>query len=186
MWTDPNNALYGDPNAPEKSINVCIVSTRANFYVAQNRNKRKVALESVSLDKLTDELSDAYFLPYYDKTDLLKDYLINKVKTYFHQRQYFEAFTLHCIITYDFILTTEENGVKYQSFNYTELKKFLRKWDHTECVYFSSIYGFDVDVVEKAATYLYNYSYDQINRKLTKFLQELRRDKSFIKVLKGD
>ena len=65
MWTDPNNALYGDPNAPEKSINVCIVSTRANFYVAQNRNKRKVALESVSLDKLTDELSDAYFLPYH-------------------------------------------------------------------------------------------------------------------------
>ena len=42
VWDDPNNELYGDPNGPEKAINVTIYGQKLNFYNSLKTYKRQI------------------------------------------------------------------------------------------------------------------------------------------------
>ena len=52
VWTDPNSNLYQDKDAPEKAINVAIVSAKQNFHIARKTAKRSVNYLADSLERL--------------------------------------------------------------------------------------------------------------------------------------
>lgn len=53
-WLDPNNKLYTDPDAPDKVINRRIKCTRINHLISENRYKRKLHINLLSLDSFED------------------------------------------------------------------------------------------------------------------------------------
>lgn len=53
-WLDPTNKLYTDPDAPDKVINRRIKCTRINFLISENRDKRKLHINLLSLDSFED------------------------------------------------------------------------------------------------------------------------------------
>lgn len=53
-WLDPKNKLYTDPDAPDKVINRRIKCTRINHLISENRYKRKLHINLLSLDSFED------------------------------------------------------------------------------------------------------------------------------------
>ena len=47
VWDNPDNVLYGDEKGPEKAINVCIYSTKINFYQKIQHQKERISYESL-------------------------------------------------------------------------------------------------------------------------------------------
>lgn len=185
VWTDPDSQLYKDPNGPEKAINVSIVSGRANYYVARNRDKRKVQLESISLDKLQEDSSDSYFLPYFDTDDTCLYYLYDKVRDYFTKKDYFASFAIHAIITFDFQIQYSEDGNMYTVFSDTQLKHYLRNMSDDDYNYFSEMYDINLCDVKYAAKYVKDLTYDRMSRNLNNLFNTLKHDRQFLKTLKG-
>lgn len=183
VWTNPNSNLYADPDGPEKTINVCVVSSRANYYVAQNRDKRKIAMESLSLDKLCEDNSDAYFLPYFDSPDYTTHVFQKRLQNYFENKQYFKAWCFHAMTVCNFVEQQEVEGKVHTYYNYNALKRFLRQLKEDDIVFFSSYYKLDINKVRKSVEYISKLNYDQMDSQIKSFLLELRRDKELIKFL---
>ena len=147
VWTDPKNVLYGDPNGPEKAINVCLMSTKINFFNATSRQKRCVNYANASLDKLEEDSSEGFYMPSEDSEDDLQvGFFDNKVKELFKSGEYVVAFVLDGIITFNFF--DVENGEFV--FNFKQLKHHLKYIDDSYLDIFSKNYNLDLEEVKKA------------------------------------
>ena len=49
-WLDKDSNIYNDPNGPDKAINRKIKCIRLNHLVSENRDKRKIQINLLSLD----------------------------------------------------------------------------------------------------------------------------------------
>jgi len=70
-WLDPNNKLYTDPDGPDKVINRKIKCIRINHLISENRDKRKVHVNLLSLDSFED--SDNFVGEYEKQYDSISD-----------------------------------------------------------------------------------------------------------------
>lgn len=81
-WLDKDSSIYNDPNGPDKAINRKIKCIRLNFLSSQNRQKRKLRINLLSLDSLED--SDNFIGEYNQYIDYYKDIIyklyINNLK----------------------------------------------------------------------------------------------------------
>lgn len=57
-WLDPKKAVYGDPQGPDKCLNMGIWSTRRRYYYLANMDKRKCNFGKWSLDMLQENVGD--------------------------------------------------------------------------------------------------------------------------------
>ena len=53
-WLDEDSNIYQDPNGPDKAINRKIKCIRLNHLISENRDKRKIGINMLSLDSFED------------------------------------------------------------------------------------------------------------------------------------
>lgn len=186
VWTDEGSSMYKDPKAPEKCINVCIKSTRANYYISKNRQKRKVALQTISLEFLEKIAND-------DSTDVLevvdcyeanKDFIARRIIYYFERYEFFKAFVLHQITHEDFVKSEDPVSLKVE-FDYFSCKRSIRSFNDIDCQYFSYLYGIPLDRVRQAVETVKRMSYYEMQCSVDSLFDDLRHDTSFIELLRS-
>ena len=178
QWRNPKNAIYNDPNGPDKVINRCMVSARLMFYQASNCVKRKVNYQSYSAEKMQEELGDAA-LPAVEDEDMnrvidVSDDLIIKA---FRRGDYFSAAVIDNIAhkeTYDII---KEGGKVFTKFNPKKLARVLRRCDDAYCDAFSRRYHVNVDDMREQVTTIKRFSSEKMYRWINRSLEKLRKDK---------
>lgn len=101
-WRDPENKIYGDPNAVDKIINQICFSVRGREYQHFNKNKRKANVQAMSLDEALDEDGD-YILGYSDSLvdEYEPDYSDELIKMLLLRNQVIEALIIDGIAHYD-------------------------------------------------------------------------------------
>ena len=182
VWDDPNNELYGDPNGPEKAINVTIYGQKLNFYNSLKTYKRQINSGLVSLEKLQEDASDAYYLPYNEDYNMTDAYMYNKVKEYFSKKLYLEAFVIDAVLNHNLFTPTED---RCEVFNRFKLTKHLHHLDDSFCMYFSKYYKIPRKKVEDSVRYIVNVNTDTLNRKIDGLFKGFLRDKEFSSYLMG-
>lgn len=186
VWTDPKNSMYKDPKGPEKCINVCITSTRANYYVAKNRQKRKVALQTVSLEQLEKifQDSDKDLLEVEDHYDVNSDFIARKIIGYFQRYEYFKAFVIHQIINNDFEKPVPQDS-KLVEFDFFACKRTVRSMNDFDCDDFAYSYNLPLQDVLKARDTVSKMSYYEMQCNISDLFSDLRRDKNFVELLRS-
>lgn len=175
VWTDPNHKLYNDPKAPEKAINVVFNSTKINFFVSLTRQKRKIDATSLSLDDLSEEKSEAYFLPVFDKYNLLENKLTDMVTSLYNSYEYFDSVCLDIIIN--------EGLVEGGDDRYKKLRQRLKALDDNYAMLFSTLYGIDIKDVQKSISYIRSLSTDEMQTKIIRLIFKLRHDKEILSIV---
>lgn len=101
-WLDENNKLFNDPDAPDKVINRRIKCLRINHLISQNRTKRKIQINLLSLDSFDD--SDNFLGEYTYNHNFVSDLISKKCS----QDKYVDAIILDLIAFGDCSI---ENGL---------------------------------------------------------------------------
>lgn len=184
-WTDPKNKIYGDPNGPDKIINRCIKSTRLTYYQSINRIKRKVNNLIYSLEQLQEDSQVEMDLGMacedsYDDSEIYN----NLVRMRYDRKEYFQAFLIDIILYGDvFIYNSASNQYDYKESN---VLRYLKMLDSSYCVDFSNKYGYNIEHVKKAASYVNCLSASKIKTKLSDTIIEFKHSEWFTSCLLGD
>lgn len=182
VWDNPDNELYNDPNGPEKALNVTIYSQKLNFYNSLKTYKRQINSSLYSLEKLQEDASDSYYLPYNEDYNFTDSYMYKKVKEYFDKKLYLEAFVIDAILNHDMFVLTED---RCEVFNRFKLTKHLHHLDDNFCKYFSKFYKIPIAKVKKATTYIVDVSTDSLNLKINNLFKNILRDKEFYSYIRS-
>lgn len=183
-WLDPNSNLYKDPKGPEKALCVTMNSRRINFFVQAKRDKRKLNYESSSIEALAEKLGDTFVGAPDEKLDVSKDFLQEKIKTIFIQKDYLRAFILDVILNYNFCYDVDEDGKTI--FNVKALKKHLYNIDDIYCMSFSTQYNIPFDDVVSSTSYIKRLTSNTLKSKISTVLSSLKHDKDIKALLELD
>lgn len=168
-WHDPKASVYNDPRGLEKTLNICVKCSRANWFQASNRQKRKVNHNLSSLDALTEEYKDAY-----TPRELVIDnndassykYLVIE---YYNKQQYLMALVIDLIVN-DLNL----DKCKDNKSLVLNIKKCVRSIPDNYFKLFASSYGLDPLQVEKSFSYIYNMSDHKLRQAIENYIYKLR------------
>lgn len=166
IWLNPNNKLYGDPNGPDKAMNIDISTYKLIFYQTSNYDCRRVNYGTVNIDKLLSKVESevsnstnnnksinwVYKLisckeKDYDYIDSsIKDLIINS----FNKGDYFLAFMVDMICHYRdvFIVTKTKHSYK-EEFSQKKLTKYIRCLDEKYALNFAFRFNINKDRVVK-------------------------------------
>lgn len=188
-WTDPNSSIYKDPAGPDKSISVIFSNLCSNFYVAGKRQKRIINNKKLNFTQLlkydeeteedcVDRLAGKKFSD--QKADLLfRQFIKDKIRTEFNDKQYFNAYALDAIINSN--IFSEEylpDGVTIC----VDKKRFRRHFKFLGdefCSWFAQEYSLDLSLVKNSIKYVNNLTIDRFNRNLTRLVRSILKDKDF-------
>lgn len=178
QWRNPKNAIYNDPNGPDKVIHRCMVSARLLFYQASNCAKRRVNYQTCSAEKMQEELGDGAF-PVIEDTDMrrVEDSSDSLIMRAFNKGDYFSVAVIDNIAhkeTYDVI---KEGSRIFTRFNPKKLARALRQCDDKYCDAFSRRYCVNVDDMREQVTNIKKFSSEKIYRWIDRSLEKLRKDK---------
>lgn len=179
VWDDPNNSLYQDPKGPEKAINVCIYSTKVNFYQKIKHHKEKAQYEALSLEQLLEDSSDGYYTPVVDEDCTVENYFVSLIKESFNNKEYFKAFILDAVLNNDVF----ENDNGYVVYNDKKLRKILKNMDIKYCERFSNQYCISLEDVLQSIQYIINISSDKLKEKTDTIFSQLKHDNNLISYL---
>lgn len=168
IWTDPNNKLYGDCNAPEKVINVIIYSRKNNIYQAASRQKRRLNIGNQSLQEMQEQNVDSIYLKYTDDIDMSEIVIADLVKYYFLHFEYLKAFVLDAIINVDLL-----SGNNYLQ----KLKTHIYNMPDSYIKVFSKQYDIDIFDVSSAVQGIKHMKNAQFDRQLHYVLGQLQHSK---------
>ena len=167
-WRVPDNALYGDPKAVDKSIKTCLASVRAGYYQDANRVKRKANYITDSLESFCDEYGDYYFnlmdLPSSAPTASHKI-----IQEYFDKGQFIEG-TIIDEICY-------QDCFKDGQLNKRKLIRDLRNLNSNYQDYLQETYSISASSIKAGCKELSDFSGPQLHRWIDKLLEDLK-DKS--------
>lgn len=187
VWTDPSSNLYQDENAPEKAINVAIVSARQNFHTARKTAKRSINYLVDSLERLQEDSPEGIHIPYNEPDNSFDDYIVDKVRAYINTKQDISAFALDTIATVDDLFERcVIDGETWSVFNEAKLRKYIRHIPDSYIKTFSLRYGLREKDVEKSLKYVRETTYDAMVRGVNAFFKDIKKDRRFIKALKGE
>ena len=173
-WRNKDNELYGDPNGPDKAINVCIETIRKNYYNYSSRDKRKVNHRSniQSLDAMFEHTKDYSNQMYEDYEELTSDDSSKNLNVDLYIKDLIEHDNLPEAILIDNICYNdsliEDNGEIMFS-----KKKFiiaLHSLGETFVDRFSDIYGVDREEVKNCVITINSLSGFKFNKLLSKTL----------------
>ena len=181
-WENPNSTLYQDKNAPEKAIYVKMHGAKLNHWTASMRDKRRLDTESASLDELSEDASEYFYIPYYDSHSFLNDYIKDSIKLYFKNKDYFPAFMIDLILNSDVFDTNKDTGEL--DFNDKRLKHFFLNLTDSYCKIFSEEYDLSLNSILRASSYIRSMKSEDVDKKIAETRKRLMRDKEFISYLK--
>lgn len=168
QWNNPESNLYKDPKAIEKMLNTCFHSSKANWFQASNRYKRKLNHASYSLDALKEEYSDC-FEPTSEDPGITDFSIKDFVYTAFMNKQYLFALMV------DLIVNDLKLDVTYTDKSLiTSLKKSIRSLTSNYAEVFATNYDIDIDKVEDSFKSIYNMSDDRLTKSLEGYIYKLR------------
>lgn len=182
-WEDKNTSIYEDPLGPEKSIIINFNSEKINFFVSCKRQKRILNYNSLSLDELEENSSDSYFSRAKEKNVVSKSFYKDKISSLFNNKEYLASFILDSIINFNFIISFNENGIRKVKFDYSRLKKHLRRLNEEYCNFFSNYYDIDNKEVEQAIKFVSNLSYSKMERDMKNIFLGMSKDKELLDIL---
>lgn len=185
VWDNPNNILYGDSKGPEKAINVCIYTTKINFYQRIKHQKEKLTYESLSLEAVLENAPDAYCIPIYDADTSLSDYISVIIREAFKRKDYIKAFALDKILNDDVFEQVVEDGKRYSQFSDKKLRKRLRNMNFKYCHSFAYRYNLSEEDVRSSISNIVNLSYYCLFTAVRDFMGELRKDRKLLSYLVG-
>ena len=166
QWRNEGHQLFGDPNGPDKAINVITKCIRANYFQALNRDKRKIWLKTYSYDALEDINSLDFLLPKieYDYTNYDVNFSKedNLVIKFFKSKDYLKAFMLDLIL--------------YQGLDKAEdIAREIKILDDRYANYFSEKYKISQNVVMLAIGYETKPTKTVLQQKIDSSFKEIKR-----------
>lgn len=167
-WKSEDSSLHGDPKAIEKLLNTCVNCSRANWFQASNRLKRKINHGIGSLESLQEDYNDS-FLPadMYEETSVFS--YQNLVVRYFNRQQYLLALMLDVIVNdISFTTSTDDKGI------IQAIKKSIRSLPDNYSQIFAETYSLDAKQVETSFKYIYNMSDVKLKQSIEVYLYKLR------------
>lgn len=178
VWEDESHPLYKDEKAPEKAINVVFESRKINYFVSLTRQKRKLNTTAISLEAISENASDDYYIPTYDTYEETDD-CVELIKKLYSNYRYFDAICIDIIINEDLVDNSTFDMLKYLK----RLKLRLKSLGEDYAKFFSAYYGFDFKNVEKSVSYVSSLSTEESDLKLNVLLNMLKHDKEVKKIV---
>lgn len=167
-WDNPNNSLYQDPKALERSINTFMKCARANWFQASNRFKRKVNHGTLSLEGLTEEYRDAYtpdhLIVMPDKEFEYSGLVIQSIEN----NKYLLALIIDIIIN-------DLDVQKCTSYDMTmnQIRRAIKSLPREYYLIFSEIYDLDINLVEKFFNMVYNMSDTKLKQSIEAYSYQI-------------
>lgn len=156
-WLDPSKTVYGDPNGPDKCLNLKLSCTRKVFYLYSNSQKRKDDFgNKVSLDGLMEVCGDAELskLSQVSSKEMVTEndpLIFGLVVDEFKHQNYMASFIIDGIVNGDvFNSSVKKDGV-YTEFSRNKLTRHINLIDDAYIKLFSKKYELDELEVRKAA-----------------------------------
>ena len=181
-WENPNSTLYNDPRGPEKAIYVKMNGAKLNHWTASMRDKRRLDTESVSLEELSEDCSEDFYIPYTDRYSILDNYIKHYIQTRFKEKDYFPAFMVDLIINSEVFDKNEET--KEIIFNTKRLKHFLLTLPEDYCKIFSELYSLKLKSVLRASQYIRSMKGTDVDQKIIDSQKKLMKNKELLEYLK--
>lgn len=179
VWTDPNNVLYGDVNGPEKAINVCLMSTKINSFIAAGRDKRKINTQSYSIEKLEEDSSEGYYLPYFDADEITLNYIDTKIKKFIVDGNFLAGLILSLLININFFSRTEA-GIE---FDLGKLKRYLKNLTEEDLKIFALDYDFDLTMIKTYYNLVQSLILDDVDKVVKDAFNLYKNDAELTKYL---
>lgn len=211
-WRVPGNAMYQDPNGPDKIFNRCFASSRLISYQHSNTDKNKLNYNTQSFEGMIEKVGDGI---YQDKAlieyDGVKDKCNSLVQTLLNKGKYLEAFIVDGIANQDAFDAKDEKytieGKEYftkddygeyvqtktednqcvrtnYSLNSKKLVKHLNSLDNLNFIrYFVNEYEIEQAAFVSSVQKVKKLSNTKLYKIIEKTLQELREDKDVKNIL---
>ena len=136
-WLDEDSNIYNDPNGPDKAINRKIKCIRLNHLVSENRDKRKIGINILSLDSFDD--SDNFIGEELEYSDTSYRIIIGLLKSH----KYNQAVIVDLISNGDGFIKDGDETV----FSATELANIIYDLDDNYFDYFKTRYNLTNEVL---------------------------------------
>lgn len=182
VWLNPDNVLYKDPKGPEKAMNVCIRSTRANYYQFIAYDKRSLNYNSLSLETLEENSSDGFYVPYQDEYSLLDEYVKKLVVDSFNKKDYFLSFFYDEVFNSVLLDDCEEKN----NISIKKITRYISELNDDYLKDFSERYSIDFELVKKSIFYLKNMPSYKIQYNTTRAMNILKNDTVLYDLLKDE
>lgn len=109
-WENADSTIHNDPKAVEKVLNTFVKCTKANWYQASNRYKRKANHNIVTADYLTEDSDTNIIEEFANKNNNFS--IEELIFDFCSQEDYITAFIIYIISTQN-ILLTDSNIIKF-------------------------------------------------------------------------
>lgn len=169
VWLNPKHKLYGDKNAPDKTINRVLKCTRFTFYQQLNYDKRKVHSDLLSTESLFNESSDNE-PEYYEDYSLLD--IQQVVKWLFAEKDYFTAILIDIIAYHDSFSLSENNEYTWSIY---KIANIIHHIDDDFIKSFSERYELAETTVRYAVQYIVCIDTAELKKKIPRTLKQLKR-----------
>ena len=167
-WLNPKAKIYGDPNAPDKTINRAIKTTIYNYYEANRKDKRTLCYSNYSLDALKMEYLDKY-VPEATDDKHNSDYFMHTIiRNAFNKKDYLLAFVVDAIIY--------ENVIINDVLDYKKLIKHIHHLDNKFIQKFAEDYDIEIEKVDKSIHYCTKIPSDILKTKIIDVLLKIKRE----------
>lgn len=166
-WLNPKAKIYGDSNAPDKTINRAIKTTIYNYYEANRKDKRTLCYSNYSLDALKMEYLDKY-VPEATDDKHNSDYFTHTIiRNAFNKKDYLLAFVVDAIIY--------ENVIIDDVLDYKKLIKHIHHLDNKFIQKFAEDYDIEIEKVDKSIHYCTKIPSDILKTKIIDVLLKIKR-----------
>lgn len=176
-WTDPNNKLYTDKNAPDKVLNRCMNSERHIFYQSANYDCRKANYSSLSIQNLQEQKLD-YMLPHeidHDQEYLwLKDIITKK----FNDKLYLEALVIDYII-YSNVFSRDKN-TNDAIFKFDLLVKNIRNINKDYIKIICARYNLKSENIDRIYDEIHQYTVLKLRKQCRNIMEKFKEEFKFL------
>lgn len=164
-WLNPANKLYGDPNGPDKAMNICIITYRQAFYQYSNYDCRKlnyevintedilVKLNNINYNKDSSEVNDDRLTKIFNYEEKGYDYVDSSIKNIvvksFNKGNYFLAFMIDNICRYSEPFRYDSNK-NIKRFSKKKLCAYMHNLNSLYIKSFSFTYNIGEPIVVRA------------------------------------
>jgi len=167
-WLNPKARIYGDPSAPDKTINRAIKTTIYNYYEANRKDKRTLSIANYSLDALKETYLDKYTPEIVDNNHNSDYFTHSIIRKAFNEKDYLLAFVLDGILYENVII----NGV----LDYKKLIKHIHHLDNRFIQKFAEDYNLDINKVSKSISYCIKIPSEIMNIKISDILFKIKKE----------
>ena len=181
VWLDENSNLYGDPNGPDKALNIKMKCARLTHYQLLNKDKRSSNLGVISIEELTDESGDlaiefigAISDPEFSATEnVTEKMVINCVNSY----DYFTAVLIDMIMYHDVFEYRDEKENLLTSINKRKVHKLVKSFDDDFYRSFSEQYHVTNKKINDMKEYFSALKQERVYELIDYSLSKLRNSK---------